>query len=551
MSGPRFTRAAHPENRYLMPLIYAVVIGSFVSAYVLYYSLHYGVLVGLLQWDDCAIILRGIANLDLIARATTFGGMALNLLHLDIHAPLSDIQVMAGLLFSGGTDLGPFVLSPLWLILCLAAIYYTLDQRSAAVAIAITVFFCTQPLTINALTIMKSDWRGGLLLSVAIVLLESAYRKGDTRLKYFGATFVSLAILSKITEFYLPFDAVILIVIFELYGIACSGQNGIRRKMDAVLTAATSRHFWLTLAIAIVPFILFFLWKIRGITQYIGLATSGVWLDNMSLFQRVIFYSPGNSNSPFVWGNLYITFALFCAVAFVVAIVNRKYYYIATLIASAAIFFAFLAPLLLAKVSALSFSASALGVVMGVTILSMKFLDAASPRWGGYIVLFCVLLITAFTKIPLENSDYFSEFSISDDSLRSLSQTYARLVSVMTKDAAYKDPEIVVCFDQIFAPFPNIAIKYFLITGRIPNVGRIDDLSALSEREMSSADYVLTIVPTTNGNGGSALNLFPKYPISRNPKAADDLMKASPSFAQDGSFQVPGGEIHLYKSARD
>jgi hypothetical protein len=78
----------------------AISVSLSVQAYVLYFCLHYGTLVGLLQWDDCVIILRGFQNLDQLAHAQLGFGLVQAVHHLEIHAPLSDTQTMIGLLIS-------------------------------------------------------------------------------------------------------------------------------------------------------------------------------------------------------------------------------------------------------------------------------------------------------------------------------------------------------------------------------------------------------------------------------------------------------------------
>ncbi len=80
-----------------------IAVGLSVSLKILllYYALHYGTLSGPLQWDDCAIVLRGLENLDRLTHATSALGLAHAVYGFDVHAPLSDVQTMIGLLISG------------------------------------------------------------------------------------------------------------------------------------------------------------------------------------------------------------------------------------------------------------------------------------------------------------------------------------------------------------------------------------------------------------------------------------------------------------------
>ena len=72
-----------------------------------------------------------------------------------------------------------------------------------------------QPLTINALTYVKSDWTGGLLLVGALFLLNASVEKARPDLKLFGAGLLGLSILSKLTAFYLPVLALGILLLFE------------------------------------------------------------------------------------------------------------------------------------------------------------------------------------------------------------------------------------------------------------------------------------------------------------------------------------------------
>src|ERR1700735_5221243 len=135
---------------------------------LLYYELHYGTLSGLLQWDDCAIVLRGLENLDRLVHAASAWGLVHAVYGLDVHAPLTDMQTMVGLLISGGQTWGPYLFSAIWLTLTLAALLYTLEIRHWLLATVLMVVVVGQPLTLNALVNLKSDWSGGLLMSGAL-----------------------------------------------------------------------------------------------------------------------------------------------------------------------------------------------------------------------------------------------------------------------------------------------------------------------------------------------------------------------------------------------
>src|ERR1700723_2762972 len=184
---------------------------------LLYYALHYGTLIGLLQWDDCAIVLRGLENLDRLMHASSALGLVHAVYSLDVHAPLSDVQTMIGLLISGGQAWGPFLLSATWTALTLAVLLNTFDRRHWLLAIVVVIVVLSQPLTLNALYNVKSDWSGGLLMAGALFMLARGAVTDRQDQKMQGAALFVLATLSKLTAFYLPIVAAAALVLFEWY----------------------------------------------------------------------------------------------------------------------------------------------------------------------------------------------------------------------------------------------------------------------------------------------------------------------------------------------
>ena len=50
-------------------LWWALAAAITLQFFILYYQLNYGALAGLIPWDDCAIVLRGLENLANVAQA--------------------------------------------------------------------------------------------------------------------------------------------------------------------------------------------------------------------------------------------------------------------------------------------------------------------------------------------------------------------------------------------------------------------------------------------------------------------------------------------------
>jgi hypothetical protein len=527
-----------------------------IQAYVLYYAFHYGVLSGLLQWDDCAVILRGFENLDILAHTSSIVSALHGAIHFNIHAPLSDAQTMAGLLLAGGQIWGPYLLSAAWLALVLIAILKTLDRQDWALAAAITLFIVVQPLTINVLTYVKSDWTGGLLLVGALFLLNASVEKARPDLKLFGAGLLGLSILSKLTAFYLPVLALGILLLFEWHhaliaicrrlGSAFGTQKTFGPSFTLIPT--DRRSFVLCATIALCPFLLFFVYQLRSIISYIRLAMGDSIQDGFTTLERARYYSPLDRDGWATWGNLHVFFSVFVVAALWVAWRQRNLAYPVSLLIFAVIGTMFFVPLIPVHTSNHSFGATFLGVIAAATLISMEFIARSLSRWGSLCILAITLLITLPTVLPFTNSSYFSDFSASNDEIRQLAHTYDRVVDTMSEKFRAGPPHIIVLYDHLFAPHPNLAIKYFQKVGRLPTVDRVDELSDIARSQLMDADFVLSIVPSPEQSGQLIPGLYPAYPISRDPARAEDLIHGLGRFDLIGAFGIRGGEIHLYNN---
>jgi hypothetical protein len=517
------------------------------QAYVLYYALHYGTLTGLLQWDDCAIVLRGFENLDRLSHSTSLAGLVRAALHLDIHAPLSDLQTIIGLLVSGGQTWGPFLLNAVWLALVLATILRTFARNERVLATVATVFVLVQTLTFNALADLKSDWDGGLLLAGALFLLARGAQAARQDLKWLGAALLGLAAASKLTAFYLPIVAVIALLLFEWYSAALETQRRPDPEpagLGGIWRSINWRALLMRAAIATGPFVLFFLYSVRSLIGYIRTATGSVWQDGLAPLGRLYYYSPFGPDSWMEWGNLHLFFLVFAAAALFVAWRRRDPAYPLVLLVCAVIGVMLLAPLAISN-SNHSFAATFLGVIIAATLLAIDYLVRCSRNRAGLAVGAVMLLVALPAGLPFKNSNYYSMFTVSNDELRELAVTNARIVDSVVTHARRDIPHIVICYDHVFAPYPNLAIEYFRRTGWLPAIDRLDDAAdPQGPARIAKADFVLTLVPTPPAR--SLPDLYPAYPISRNPGQAEDLVHAAGQFEPVGSFAVRGGEIHLY-----
>jgi hypothetical protein len=526
-----------------------------LEAYVLYYAYHYGTLRGLLQWDDCSVILRGIVNLDLIAHAKSIWGILCSARYFQIHAPLSDIQTMLGLLLSGGQIWGPYWLNAGWLALVLFAVLETSQPQNWCLTAAVALFVVVQPVTISALTYVKSDWQGGLLLAGALFLLSAGVERARPGLKLFGATLLGLSVLSKLTALYLPILALAILLLFEWHPalLLILRRLGLRSNRERTLGAGFSlipadrRAFALSVIIAVCPFLLFFAYKARYTINYIRSAMGATWDDGFTTLERVRYYSPLGQYSWASWGNLHIFSFIFVGTALWIAARSKNLDYLVTLFILVVIATMFFIPLIVPRSSNISFAATFLGVITAATLISMDFIARSFPRWGSVAILAVTVLVALPMKLPFQSTAYYALFPVTGDELSQLSDTYGRIVDVMSEHAHTKTPKVVVFYDDVFAPHPNLAIEYFRKTGHLPAVDLVQNLSDTGvTSQLSNADFVLTIVPSASQPTQMIPNLYPAYPISHDPARADGVVRAFGRFDLVGAFAVRGGEIHLY-----
>ena len=163
-------------------------------------------------------MLRGLENLDKLAQAHSLWHMLGAALHLDIHAPVSDIQGIVGLLLAGGAMWGPYALNVTCLCIAIYAISTTVALKEPIVFGTSVLFLLVQPITFRALAELKSDWQGGILLAAALFVLFDAAEENNNHGRTLGAALLGLMLITKMTAFYLPVLALGVFLVFEFYG---------------------------------------------------------------------------------------------------------------------------------------------------------------------------------------------------------------------------------------------------------------------------------------------------------------------------------------------
>jgi hypothetical protein len=522
-------------------LVLAFGIVILLQAYTLYYLLTYGSLIGLIPWDDCAIILRGITNIDVFAHATSILGGAASVFRLDVHSPTSDIQTMIGLVMTGGATWGPYALNAVYLLVCLYLLSKTAGLKSSLAFWLVTALLLTQPLTFSALSELKSDWQGGLLMAAAIFILFDAQEADSDTQRFAGSSVLSLALLTKMTSVYMPILAAGIFIAMESYGaLRTASMPGAGFKIaDAPKAignqaARTWRVQLICLTVILVPFLVFFVYQFQHLTDYIQNGLSLKWRDGFSLHQRFDFYRPRHNPG---WGRLHELFAGFFLLALIAAAVRRNWLHVLACLGVLAIAIVFVIPLLLAPTSNFSFSAAFLGTLIGGTLVAMRILTTNAAGLGAAISA-VVILIAALTtampqRPPMPDRAYAQRYQA----------MYNDMLDKMLKTERSDHPKVAFAVEVYAAPFPNLFILHFRRTARLLRLDRADELKDAAALA-SGADYVVTMTQTPGLVRVPDVSM--NYPISADLAAADRAVTASGHYERLSDYPVRGGTLHFY-----
>jgi hypothetical protein len=263
---------------------------------------------------------------------------------------------------------------------------------------------------------------------------------------------------------------------------------------------------------------------------------------NDTMSQRLIFYSPLHARP---WGSLHFMFLIFLAAGLIAALCKRASLHVLACLGILPIAAVFLAPLVLAHTSVVSFSAPFLGTIMGGTLIFLCIFVAHTPRWGALVAIIIVLALALPSVLPLTPPHDLIGKPVSRRELEHYKFINDDIVEKITDWETSARPEVVFTFDHDFLPYPNLSIRYFQGTGGFLSMYRIDDLGDPDAASLlEHADFIITITPI--GEARTVPNLLVKLPTSADPALADARVRESGRYGVIASYQVQGGQIWLY-----
>lgn len=544
-------------------LWWALAAAITLQSFILYYQLNYGALVGLIPWDDCAFVLRGLENLDKFAHAHSLWDMLRAAQRLDIHAPVSDIQSIVGLLLAGGAMWGPYALNVSCLCIAIYAISITVALKDPIVFAASVLFLLVQPITFSALAELKSDWQGGILLATALFVLFDAAEKDNNHGRALGAALLGLMLITKMTAFYLPVLAIAVFFVFEFYGALkhkLATENAPNRsqanfKGAVASLGGTVRLRTTCVALILVPYLLFFYHSHGALLAYIRAALGPVWTDGLTVSERLLYYSrgtPWHDYSPVLgkaapWGGPHLMFLIFLAAGLIAALLKRAWLHVLACVGVLAIAAVFLAPLVLAHTSNISFGAPFFGTMIGGTLIFMRIFVASTSRWGALVALIVVLVLALPIQLPLSPPRDLTGTPVGRVELEHYQSIYDDMIDRIARRDTPEQPKVVFTFELFLAPYPNLSIRYFRRTGHFLSVYRIDDLADRDAASLlADADFMVTITPT--GGMRTVPNVGGNFPTSTDPALGDARVRESGRYGLISGYHVQGAEIRLYEA---
>jgi hypothetical protein len=545
-----------------------VLLGALAAAfalqvYALYFQLNYGALVGLIPWDDCAVVLRALENIDKFAQAHTLWDILHSARRLDIHAPVSDLQSIVGLLLSGGATWGPYLLNVCGICFAIYAISTTFALRDPVLFAACALLLLLQPITFSALTELKSDWQGGIFAAAALFVLFDSAEANNEKGRMMGASLLSLMLLTKMTAFYMPLLALGVFAAFEFYGAlklksAAKGmphltfeienklvwrwRDGVRARVGCV-------------AVILVPYLFFFYYSHGALIAYIRNALGPLFTDGLTIPERLLYYVRGNpwyDYSPAMgtdapWGGPIYTFVPFLAAALLVAFRRRAWLHILACGGVLAVSATFLVPLALARTSNISFGAPFFGTIIGGTLIAIRIFVANTYGWSPSAVLIATLALALPGHLPLSPPRDLMGSPLGRSEIHNYESIYNDITERIAQLRTSRRPAVVFTFELFVAPYPNLSIRYFRHTGDFLTLNRIDDLNAGDTPTLlAEADFAVTIAPT--GGASTVPNVAGNFPTSSDPASGDSRVRGSGRYVLVTRYPMQGAEISLYQA---
>jgi hypothetical protein len=519
-----------------------------LQAFAIFRLFRLGQLGGVLPWDDCLIVEQSLRRLELVSTSSTLAHIVRSFRILGPHSAIADGQTFLGLALTGGQAAGAYALNVWALLAALAAVLLSTRKASIPVALGLTALLVTQPISSLSLIWLKADMKSGVLMAAALFVYYQSIVQQRRKLGLIASGLLGAAILCKLTAFYLPVLAVLVI------GLVFLAEFWTRRdepSTGSIIAFARARRLHLAqcVALAVAPFAVFFAWAAvssPSILDYIRYALAATWDDGLGYVGRALRYGPGRNEA---WGLLHLEVLSLGAAALIAAIFTRDKVFFAFLTVGLVIAALFFLPLVAAGASNPEFSGTFLGVVVGLCLVAFDSLASPSLRRA----VPALLVVTGFALLtPLSFRAIATPEAIAQRRHEAVEveKSYRQVASLIAAQKPAAPVELLIFFEDEAAPYPNLSIFQFEQGGGPLFVTRIDQQLTQGEIDarIAKADYLLTLRPSDDGAapGYRLIGQFSNRPYLAQTEA---LVAGRKDFVPTGSFPWKGGQLRLYRRA--
>jgi hypothetical protein len=168
--SPAIAQQASSQSRRHTTLLIVVSAGLLLFVTAMSRSFSEGRLAAPITHNGVNYFIEGIRLLDLL-KTQGFFALISNLIHTQMHAPISSYQAMLAFLFFGVTDWAPYATNILYAFIFLAFAAYLVRDCPPIVLVGVMAFLIGMPLASNSITEFEPEMVCSLFTAMGTMLL--------------------------------------------------------------------------------------------------------------------------------------------------------------------------------------------------------------------------------------------------------------------------------------------------------------------------------------------------------------------------------------------
>lgn len=497
------------------------------------YAYQYGWLAGLIPWDDCAFLARGLHNAHLFLTSKSIINFILRN-DLKFHAPLAGIQTLAGLLLFNFNFFLTYLLAFVHTVALLLFLDYYFRNSTRFLKYCIILLALSLPIVQSFPAELKSDMKGGMYLMMALLLLfefDSDGLNWQRAAVIYAA--ITLSTLAKVTAFYMPLYCLGILGLYWLVHIYCAKK--FYEGKDLQPGAIIFKRCLIIFAAYMCTYLLVVLPNIKQYLEYIKYALSNKWVDEFSLAKHLLYYTPFVSSK--AWSRYWYLLLLLLPLALLQSFKTNKSIFLRHL----SLFFAtavLLLPLLISKTHGITFGAYFYFAVFGCFLMTVRFLEESFSlkpvAANSYTAILCFAIIACVLFQPK-----FKRFSYPMEINVKRNEIVSKIAGQIHENSVGRN--VAFLFDNLLIPYPNLYIRYYQMYHKFLNIDRIDSFQEIN-KGADMADYVLAV------DNPEAKYLLRRKAWTSNQRAREvlDIIKHRKDFRLIGKYGLWNFNIYLF-----